>query len=150
MKNSGAILLVDDNNDFVELARRAFAKSKIEAPVVVVEDGAEALDYLFARGEYADRDAADLPAVVLLDLKLPKVDGLEVLRRLRADERTQMVPVVIMTSSTEEHDLVAGYDYGTNAFIRKPVDSSRLMEVLRETGLFWSVLNELPPVKDQR
>lgn len=150
MRRKGTILLVDDNPDFVELARRAFAKNNIDNPIVVAEDGAQALDYLFATGEWADRDAKLLPALVLLDLKLPKVDGLEVLRRLRADERTRTVPVVIMTTSSEEQDIMAGYDLGANAFIRKPIDFARLTEVLKASGLFWLVFNEPPVVRGDR
>lgn len=150
MKSKGTILLVDDNPDFVELARRAFAKSNIDNPIVVAEDGAQALDYLFATGEWADRDPKLLPALVLLDLKLPKVDGLEVLRRLRADERTRTVPVVIMTTSSEEQDIMAGYDLGANAFIRKPIDFARLAEVMKASGTFWLVFNEPPVIRGGR
>lgn len=150
MKSKGTILLVDDNPDFVELARRAFAKSNIDNPIVVAEDGAQALDYLFATGEWADRDPKLLPALVLLDLKLPKVDGLEVLRRLRADERTRTVPVVIMTTSSEEQDIMAGYDLGANAFIRKPIDFARLAEVMKASGTFWLVFNEPPVIRGDK
>ena len=150
MKTKGTILLVDDNADYVELARRALVKSKIENPLVVAEDGAEALDYLFATGAWADRDPYDVPALILLDLKLPKVDGLEVLRRVRSDERTRLIPVVIMTTSSEQQDIIAGYDLGANAFIRKPVDFQRLSEVLKETGQFWLAFNEAPIIRGDR
>lgn len=150
MKSKGTILLVDDNADYVELARRALHKSKIENPLVVAEDGAEALDYLFATGAWTDRDPYDVPALVLLDLKLPKVDGLEVLRRVREDQRTRLIPVVIMTTSSEQQDVLAGYELGANAFIRKPVDFTRLAEVLKETGHFWLVFNESPIIRGDR
>lgn len=145
MSDKKVILLVDDNPDFVELVRRVFAKCNISNPLVVAEDGAEALDYLFATGAWADRIPGGNPVLILLDLKLPKIDGLEVLRQLRADPRTKVIPVVILTTSSEERDIVAGYDLGTNAYIRKPIDFSQLSEVLKNTGLFWLKINE-PPV----
>ncbi len=111
----------------------------------MVRDGAEALDYLFATGAYADRDTSAMPAVVLLDLKLPKVDGLEVLQRMRADERTKLVPVVILTSSKEEQDMVNGYKFGANSYVRKPVDFTQFIEAARQLGLYWLVINEPPP-----
>jgi two-component system, response regulator len=135
------ILLVEDDPSDIDLTRRAFAKSRVANELVVVEDGQEALDYLL--GE--ERSAADLPALVLLDLKLPKVQGLEVLRRIRADERTKRLPVVILTSSTEEKDVAAGYDNGGNSYIRKPVDFAQFIEAIRQLGLYWLVLNEQPP-----
>jgi len=150
MRHENIILLVDDNPDFVELARRAFLKSSVANPLVVAEDGAEALDYLFATGAWADRTPADNPVLILLDLKLPKIDGLEVLRRLRADQRTRLIPVVILTTSSEEQDIIAGYELGTNAYIRKPVDFAQLAEVLRQTGLFWLVINEPPITKGEQ
>jgi len=110
-----------------------------------VRDGAEALDYLFATGAYADRDTTTMPAVVILDLKLPKVDGLEVLQRMRADERTKLVPVVILTSSKEERDMVNGYNFGANSYVRKPVDFTQVVEAARQLGLYWLVINEPPP-----
>lgn len=146
MKRDSSILMVDDNPDFVELARRALTKCDIPNPVVVAEDGVEALDYLFGAGAWAGRDTSDVPVLIMLDLKLPKVDGLEVLRRLRADPRTRVIPVVIMTTSAEDQDIISGYDLGTNAYIRKPVDFLQLSEVLKEVGLFWLVINE-PPIK---
>lgn len=149
MRNDNVILLVDDNQDFVELARRAFLKNNLANPIVVAEDGAEALDYLFATGAWADRTPAENPVLILLDLKLPKIDGLEVLRRLRADPRTCLIPVVILTTSSEEQDIIAGYELGTNAYIRKPVDFKQLSEVLLQTGLFWLVVNEPPIAKGE-
>jgi two-component system response regulator len=139
------ILLVEDNPDDEALTLRAFAKNKIANTVVVARDGVEALEYLFATGAYADRDAREQPQVVLLDLKLPKLDGLEVLRRLRADERTQLLQVVIMTSSKEEQDLIQGYRLGANSYIRKPVDFLQFSEAIRQLGLYWLVLNEAAP-----
>ena len=139
------ILLVEDNRDDADLTLRALKKSRIANDVAVVSDGAQALEYLFATGAYAGRDLRNQPAVILLDLKLPKVDGLEVLRRLRADSRTRFVPVVILTSSKEERDVVEGYRLGANAYVRKPVDFIQFSEAVRELGLFWLVLNEAPP-----
>ncbi|MGE5642575.1 MAG: response regulator [Byssovorax cruenta] len=139
------ILLVEDNADDEALTLRALNKSKIANTIVVVRDGAEALDYLFCTGPYADRNPLDLPQVILLDLKLPKVDGLEVLRRLRAEPRTHMLPVVILTSSKEEQDLVNAYSNGANSYVRKPVDFNQFVEAIRQLGLYWLVLNEAPP-----
>lgn len=141
------ILLVEDNPDDVDLTLRAFKKNNILNEVVVVSDGAMALDYLFGTGTYAGRDMARMPSVVLLDLKLPKVDGLEVLRRLRADERTRLLPVVILTSSKEEQDLINGYKLGANSYIRKPVDFNQFMEAARQLGMYWLVMNEPPPTR---
>ncbi len=140
-----SILLVEDNPDDEALTRRAFEKNNVGNDLVVVRDGAEALDYLFGTGRYAGRDLARQPQVVLLDLKLPKIDGLEVLRRLRADDRTKMLPVVILTSSNEERDLVSGYSLGANSYVRKPVDFSAFTEAARQLGLYWLLLNEPPP-----
>lgn len=139
------ILLVEDNPDDQELTLRAIRAEHIRNEVVVVEDGEEALEYLFAEGRYSDRDAEDLPQVVLLDLKLPKIDGLEVLERLRADERTRLLPVVILTSSKEERDLVDGYSLGANSYVRKPVHFTEFREAVRKLGLYWLLLNEPPP-----
>ncbi|HEY5934491.1 MAG TPA: response regulator [Kofleriaceae bacterium] len=139
------ILLVEDNPSDEKLTLRAFKKSGIANEVVVVRDGAEALDYLFETGTHADRAPADLPSVVLLDLKIPLIDGLEVLRRIRADDRTRLLPVVILTSSAEEEDIARGYALGANAYVRKPVDFSEFMEAARTLGLFWLLLNEPPP-----
>jgi two-component system response regulator len=139
------ILLVEDNSDDETLVLRAFQKSNILNQVVVVRDGAMALDYLFATGEYADRDPDDLPEIVLLDLKLPKVNGLEVLRRLRADQRTCFLPVIVLTSSDEECDIIESYKLGTNSYICKPVDFVQFTDAVRQLGLYWLALNVAPP-----
>jgi two-component system response regulator len=139
------ILLVEDNPDDVDLTLRAFRRSNVANEVVVVRDGVEALEYLFATGAYADRDAAVLPQVVLLDLKLPRLDGLEVLERLRANPTTRLLPVVILTSSTEERDLVNGYSLGANSYVRKPVDFEQFAESVKQLGLYWLVLNQRAP-----
>lgn len=140
-----SILLVEDNPDDEALTLRALKKNNISNEVQVVRDGAEALDYLFATGAYAGRDASFMPTVVLLDLKLPKVDGLEVLRRIRADERTRLLSVVILTSSKEQQDIVNGYSLGANSYVRKPVDFAEFVEAVRQLGLYWLLLNETPP-----
>ena len=139
------ILLVEDDPSDVGLTRRALAQSHVANELVVVEDGQDALDYLAGAGAFAGRDASDLPALVLLDLKLPRVAGLEVLRRIRADERTRRLPVVILTSSTEERDVAAAYDNGGNSYVRKPIDFAQFAEAIRQLGLYWLVLNESPP-----
>jgi two-component system, response regulator len=139
------ILLVEDNPDDEALTLRALKKHNIRNEVVVVHDGAEALDWLFARGAYAGRDASQLPQVVLLDLKLPKVTGLEVLRAVRDNPRTKRLPVVLLTSSKEEQDVIAGYDLGANSYVRKPVDFGDFAEAIRQLGLYWLVLNETAP-----
>ena len=139
------ILLVEDNPDDEALTLRALNKSKIANKIVVVRDGVEALDYLFCTGAYADRDPLELPQVTLLDLKLPKVDGLEVLRRIRSDARTKMLPVVILTSSKEEQDMVNAYSSGANSYVRKPVDFNQFVEAIGQLSLYWLVLNEPPP-----
>jgi CheY-like chemotaxis protein len=144
MKNK-VILLVEDNPDDELLTLRAFKKCHIANEVVVAHDGVEALDYLFGTGAWAGRDLANLPAVVMLDLKLPKIDGLEVLRRMRADERLCMAPVVILTSSREEQDVISGYKLGANSYIRKPVDFEQFNEAVRQLGIYWLLLNEPPP-----
>jgi two-component system response regulator len=138
------ILLVEDNPDDEELTRRALEKNKILNEIVVVHDGVEALDYLFGRGPFAGRDIQQRPAVMLLDLKLPKIDGLEVLKQLRGDNRTKFIPVVILTSSKEEQDLFNSYRLGANSYIRKPVDFNQFAEAVRQLGLYWLVLNETP------
>lgn len=139
------ILLVEDNPDDEALTLRAFKRSNIMNEVLVAHDGVEALDYLFAQGAYADRDPNQQPQLVLLDLKLPRVDGLEVLRRLRADARTRLLPVVVLTSSDEERDIVESYNLGANSYIRKPVDFTQFTEAVRQLGLYWLVLNVSPP-----
>jgi two-component system response regulator len=139
------ILLVEDNQDDEELALLAFKKGQVVNTVVVARDGVEALDYLFGTGPHAGRDVAMLPQVMLLDLKLPKVSGLEVLRRVRADPRTRRLPVVILTSSREEEDLIQGYDLGANSYVRKPVDFNQFVEAVRHLHVCWLVLNEPPP-----
>jgi two-component system, response regulator len=143
------ILLVEDNADDEALTLRALKKNNIGNEVIVVHDGAEALDYLFATGAYADRDMSVMPSITLLDLKLPKIDGLEVLKRLRSDARTRLLPVVILTSSKEEQDLIKGYSLGANSYIRKPVDFGQFVEAVRQLGLYWLVLNETPPKEAQ-
>ena len=139
------ILLVEDNPDDVDLTIRAFKKNKILNEVIVARDGAEALDYLFGSGENTSRDTHTWPELILLDIKLPKIDGLEVLKRLRADSRTKLLPVVILTSSNEEKDLINGYELGANSYIRKPVDFDQFMDAVKQLGLYWLVLNEAPP-----
>ena len=139
------ILLVEDNPDDEALTLRALKKNNILNEVVVARDGVEALDYLFGKGVYADRDMSVMPHLILLDLKLPKMDGLEVLRHLRTDDRTRILPVVILTSSKEEQDLINGYSLGANSYVRKPVDFSQFSEAVRQLGLYWFVLNESPP-----
>lgn len=139
---NGAILLVEDNEDDIELTRRALEKNKLTNPLVIARDGQEALDYLLGDASTAPMD---LPAMTLLDLKLPKVDGIEVLRRLRADPRTRVLPVIILTSSKEDGDLLQGYTNGANSYVRKPVDYVQFTEAVRQLGLYWLLLNEPPP-----
>jgi two-component system response regulator len=139
------ILLVEDNPDDEALTLRALKKNNILNEVVVARDGVEALDYLFASGRYASRDVRAQPQLILLDLKLPKLDGLEVLRRLRADSRTALQPVVILTTSNEDRDVIASYQLGANSYIRKPVDFDQFMEAVRQLGLYWLVLNVPAP-----
>ncbi len=139
------ILLVEDNPDDELLTLRALKQGNIGNKIVVARDGVEALDFLFSTGAHEGRDIRDLPQVVLLDLKLPKIDGLEMLKRIRADPRTKLLPVVILTSSKEEQDLIAGYSLGANSYIRKPVDFTQFAEAVRQLKLYWLVLNEQPP-----
>lgn len=141
------ILLVEDNADDEALTLRSLRQNNIQNEVVVARDGVEALDFLFGTGKCAGRDVWVLPQVVLLDLKLPRVDGLEVLKRIRADERTRLLPVVILTSSNEEQDLVNGYGLGANSYVRKPVDFGRFSEAVRQLGLYWLLLNEPVPAR---
>ncbi len=141
------ILLVEDNPDDEALTLRALKKNNIKNDVVVAHDGAEALEYLFGTGKYSGRNTDLTPQVVLLDLKLPKVEGLEVLRRVRADTRTKLLPIVILTSSNEEQDRIDGYGLGANSYVRKPVDFSQFIDAARQLGLYWLVLNEPPPAR---
>jgi len=142
MTSDRPILLVEDNPDDEALTLRAFNKNQIGNQVVVARDGVEALDYLFGAGHHADRDLSVLPAVVLLDLKLPRIDGLEVLRRIRADERTNLLPVTVLTTSKEQQDIFEGYDLGVNSYIRKPVDFEKFIQAVGQIGLYWLKLNE--------
>jgi len=139
------IFLVEDNPDDVVLTERALKKSHILNKLVLARDGAEALEYIFGTGNYSGRDMSKMPEVILLDLKLPKIDGLEVLKKIRADKRTKLLPVVILTSSKEENDLINGYSLGANSYIRKPVNFNQFAEAIRQLGLYWLVLNEAPP-----
>ena len=140
------ILLVEDNPDDTKLALRAFSEIKVGNRIVVAHDGVEALEYLFGTGQYAGRDLSDQPAVVFLDIKLPKVDGLEVLRRIRGDPRTALQPVVILTSSDEEEDRITSYRLGANSYVRKPVDFDQFIESARQLGLYWLLINQPPPI----
>ena len=140
------ILLVEDNPDDVELTLRAFKKNNILNQVIIAKDGVEALDFLFGTGTYAGRELKDLPVVILLDLKLPKIDGMEVLKRIRQDNRTKLIPVVILTSSAEPKDVVNGYSLGANGYVRKPVEFSQFVEAMRHLGLYWLLWNEPPPL----
>jgi two-component system, response regulator len=141
-----AILLVEDNADDEALTLRALKKNNINNQVVIARDGEEALDYLFGTGAYAGRDLTLMPQLILLDLKLPKIDGLQVLQRLRTDRRTRLLPVVILTSSKEQQDLMEGYSLGANSYVRKPVDFTQFVEAVKQLGLYWLVLNEQAPV----
>jgi CheY-like chemotaxis protein len=139
------ILLVEDNPNDEELTLRALKKSQIMNRVVVVRDGVEALDYLFARGPHATRPSSEIPQVILLDLKLPKIDGLEVLRAIRADDRTKLLPVVVLTSSLEDQDLIKSYGLGANSYVRKPVDFVQFVDAVKQLGLYWLVINQPAP-----
>ena len=145
MNEQHVILLIEDNSSDEELTLRAFKKANIANQVVVARDGATALDYLFGRGSYAGRNVDDVPQVVLLDLNLPKIGGLDVLRAIRSDERTKLVPVVILTSSKENEDRLGGYELGANSYIVKPVDFTQFADAVRQLGLYWLVLNQSPP-----
>ena len=145
--NNRSILLVEDNPKDEMLTLRVLKKCQVANTIVVVRDGAEALDYLLGTGEFAGREVADLPTVVLLDLNLPKIDGLEVLRRIRKDERTKLLPVVILTSSDEEKDLISGYELGANSYVRKPVSFSDFSTAVANLGRYWMITNERPPQK---
>ena len=139
------VLLVEDNPTDEKLTLRAFKKANIANEICVVRDGAEALDFVFATGKYAQRQGLDLPAITLLDLQLPRVDGLEVLRQIRSNEHTKLMPIVILTSSKEDEDIARGYSLGANAYVRKPVDFSEFVQAAQALGLFWLLLNEGPP-----
>jgi len=141
------VLLVEDNPDDVKLTMRAFLRNNIANRINVVADGVEALDFLFSRGAHADRQGKPLPTLVLLDLKLPRIDGLEVLRAVRGDPRTRLLPIVVLTSSQEEEDLISSYALGANSYVRKPVDFGAFMEAVKTLGLYWLVLNQMPPVR---
>jgi two-component system response regulator len=145
--SSKTILLIEDNPSDVALTKRALEKSRMVNKMVIVGDGQEALDYLFGTGAFAGRDPADIPVLTLLDMKLPKISGLEVLRRIRSDARTRRIPVVILTSSNEEQDIAMGYDLGVNSYIRKPVDFNQFMYTMEQLTLYWLLLNEPPPLR---
>lgn len=140
--NAKYILLVEDNPDDVLLTKRAFEKGKFLNPIHVASDGSEAIDFLFAKGEFEDRDVSDTPALILLDLKLPKISGFEVLHRVRSDDATKLIPVVILTSSKEEDDIVKGYELGANSYIRKPVNFDSFVDTVRQLGFYWLLINE--------
>jgi CheY-like chemotaxis protein len=142
------ILLVEDNSDDIELTVMALKEAKITNPVVVARNGVEALDYLFGTGTHAERSAADQPVVVLLDIKLPLLNGLDVLKRMREDERTRRTPVVMLTSSTEQADIARTYDLGANSYVRKPVEFENFVTAARQLGLYWTVLNQAPEMPD--
>jgi len=142
------ILVVEDNPDDEILMLRALKKNKIANPIVVARDGVEALDYLFGRGQYEGRNPSETPALVLLDLKLPKVDGFQVLKEMRADRRLKYIPVVILTSSNHDRDIIEGYDLGANSYVRKPVDFEEFVDATGKLGLYWLLVNKMPPETD--
>ncbi len=142
--NGDTILLVEDNPDDIELLMRALRKNNIANDITVTRDGVEALDYLFGGGKYAGRNTRNTPRIILLDLKMPKMNGLQVLERIRADERTALTPVIILTSSKEEQDLISGYKSGANSYVRKPVDFNEFVDAVRQIGLYWLLINEAP------
>lgn len=146
MAQRNILLLVEDNPDDEELTLLAFERSSICNEVVVARDGVEALDYLFGTGTYANRDTDAMPALILLDLQLPKINGLEVLQRLRAHDRTKLIPVVILTTSNEQQDLINSYNFGCNSYIRKPIDFNQFMTVIQQLGMYWLLINEPPPI----
>src|SRR5713226_3173294 len=148
--DTNVILLVEDNPDDQTLTLRALKKNNIRNEIVVAHDGVEALDYLYGEGFHAGRDISRMPDLILLDLKLPKLDGLDVLRRIRADERTRLLPVVILTSSIEDQDRIASYGLGANSYVRKPVNFNEFIEAVRQLGLYWLILNEPPPATGRR
>jgi len=141
-------MLVEDNPDDRDLTLRALKKNNIANEVIVAEDGVEALDYLFGTGKYDGRDVSDVPLFILLDLKLPKIDGIEVLKKLRADDRTAIIPVVILTSSKEDQDMLSGYKVGANSYVRKPVDFDQFTDTVKQLGMYWLVINESPMKAD--
>jgi two-component system, response regulator len=143
--NNKTILLIEDNPSDIDLTKRAFTKGHIVNDLVVLEDGQDALDYIFCNAQYSNRDINQTPALILLDLKLPKIDGLEVLKRIRAAEKIKRIPVVILTSSKEEQDIAISYDLGVNSYIRKPVDFNQFADAIKHLGLYWLVINEPPP-----
>ena len=138
------ILLIDDNEDDAKLTKMSLESNNIANQVIVIDDGADALEYIFCQGKYAQRDITDIPAVILLDIKLPKVSGLQILEKIRADKRTNKFPVVLLTSSTEEKDMIEGYEKGCNSYICKPVDFKQFAEAIKHLGLYWLVLNKIP------
>jgi len=150
MENKTILLIVEDNCDDVELTLHALKKNSINYDIAVMYDGAAALDFLFGTGKYSGRDLTTMPTVILLDLNLPKIGGFEVLRQIRADERTKLLPVVILTSSKQEQDLVTGYSLGANSYVRKPVDFNQFAEAVRHLGSYWLRLNETPPLKGEQ
>jgi two-component system response regulator len=146
IKELGTILLIEDNPDDVELAIHAFKKNNIINPVVIMRDGQSALDYLFYRGTHAN-SAHPLPVLILLDLKLPKIDGIDILRRIKADRKRKLIPIVVLTSSKEEKDVIESYDLGVNSYIRKPVDFDQFVETVKQIGFYWLLINEIPSLK---
>ena len=142
--NNKPILLVEDNPSDIDLTKRAFVKGNIQNEIIVVEDGQEALDFIFCKGQYVHREKDQLPALVLLDLKLPKVDGLEVLKKIRSAEKIRRLPVIVLTSSKEEQDIATSYDLGANSYIRKPVDFTQFASAIQSLGNYWLVINEQP------
>ena len=147
MKDNKKILLVEDNPDDIELTLRAFRKNNIKNEIIIKRDGAEALDFFFGKDGVAVNNNKDLPILTMLDLKLPKIDGLDVLKKIRSDKRTKLIPVVILTSSNEQSDLLSGYELGCNSYIRKPVDFNQFTDTVKQLGFYWLLINEIPLVK---